>query len=72
MLTVVANFEDLKILDRIMKKRIFIICILSTFLLSGCKGKNKALLLSKFDIVAYGLNVLLVSQTNLFKDKTIA
>ena len=46
--------------------------ILSTSLLSGCKGKNKALLLSKFDSVAYSLNLLLVSQTNLLKDKTIA
>ena len=50
----------------------FMVFKLSFFLLSGCKGKNKALLLSKFDSVVYGLNVLLVSQTNLFKDKTKA
>jgi hypothetical protein len=50
----------------------FMICKLSIFLLSGCKGKIKALLLSNFDSVAYGLNLLLVSQKNLLKDKTIA
>ena len=50
----------------------FMICKLSIFLLSGCKGKIKALLLSNFDSVAYGLNLLLVSQKILLKDKTIA